>query len=47
MDAVAGVKQAGPHQMPDLMRSERPDLGGLGELVEAVGEVACRDSDLD
>jgi hypothetical protein len=30
VDAVAGVEQARSDQMPDLVRANRPDLGGHG-----------------
>nr|GID89513.1 hypothetical protein Ade03nite_84370 [Actinoplanes derwentensis] len=39
MDAVAGVEQIRGEHVPDLMRSEGPDLRGDSDLVEPVGEV--------
>jgi hypothetical protein len=39
VDAVACVEQARGDQMPDLVRTDRPDLRGHGQLVEPVREI--------
>lgn len=37
--AVATVEQTRRDQMPDLVRADRPDLRGFGQLVGPVGEI--------
>ena len=43
VDAVTGVEQSRRDQIPDLVRADRPDRRGFGQLVEPVGEIVRSD----